>query len=168
MGALSTITRLLRGGGTVDAPPAVAPGQGGILAPTPRAAYMRDGRGTTFARWSPAMRSAQDEVAVSWDHATARTFDLAHNSGWIAGMIDQATANTVGLGLRLRAMPENDLIGMSEDDAQAWVSDRSAAAKSGKIASGTSLASSVATCPVLSKTRIISGASCRAGPLQPD
>lgn len=35
-------------------------------------------------------------------------------------MIDQATANTVGLGLRLRATPENDLFGMDEAAAQKW------------------------------------------------
>ncbi len=88
--------------------------------PAPSARYMQDGRGTIFSRWTPGLRSAQDDVANSWERATARTVDLAHNSGWISGMIDQATANTVGLGLRLRAMPENDLIGMSEEYAQDW------------------------------------------------
>lgn len=90
------------------------------LAPQPRAAYMRDGRGTVFARWTPSLRSARDDVSVAWDAATARTIDLAQNTGWIAGMIDQAAANTVGTGLRLRAQPENDLFGMSEADAQKW------------------------------------------------
>lgn len=99
--------------------PAVAR-TGGVMAPKPRSAYMRDGRGTIFSRWLPGLRSAQDDVAMSWEQATARTIDLAHNNGWIAGMIDQATANTVGLGLRLRAMPENDLFGMDEDAAQEW------------------------------------------------
>jgi lambda family phage portal protein len=116
MGALSTVRRFLGVGGDVIPP---SPG-GGIAAPSPRAAYMRDGRGTVFSRWLPGLRTAQDDVSVAWHHATARTLDLAHNSGWIAGMIDQATANTVGLGLRLRAMPENDLVGMSEEQAQEW------------------------------------------------
>ena len=35
-------------------------------------------------------------------------------------MIDQSVANTVGTGLRLKAMPENSLFGMSNADAQAW------------------------------------------------
>lgn len=117
MGALTTVRRIL-GIGDAAAPP--PPGGGGIQSPAPRSAYMRDGRGTTFSRWLPGLRTAQDDVSVAWHHATARTIDLAHNSGWIAGMIDQATANTVGLGLRLRAMPENDLIGMTEEEAQDW------------------------------------------------
>jgi len=118
MNALTKVSRFLGMKGPSAPLPAV--GGGGVMAPKPRSAYMQDGRGTVFSRWIPSLRTAQDDVAVSWHHATARTVDLAHNSGWIAGMIDQATANTVGLGLRLRAMPENDLIGMSEEDAQEW------------------------------------------------
>jgi lambda family phage portal protein len=120
MSALATIKRFLGGAASAGVPAPTGTGSGGIVAPVPRAGYMRDGRGTVFARWTPSLRSAQDEVAIAWDRATARTLDLAHNSGWIAGMIDQATANTVGLGLRLRSMPENDLIGMSEAQAQDW------------------------------------------------
>lgn len=59
-------------------------------------------------------------MANAWDAATARTVELAQNSGWISGMLDQAAANTVGLGLRLRATPENDLFGMDEAVAQKW------------------------------------------------
>jgi capsid protein len=38
----------------------------------------------------------------------------------MAGAIDQAVANTVGTGLRLKAMPENDLFGMSNAEAESW------------------------------------------------
>ena len=88
--------------------------------PAPRAGYMRDGRGMVFSRWLPALRSSRDDVAVAWEAAAARTVELWQNSGWITGMIDQATANTVGAGLRLRSMPENELFGMDEKAAQAW------------------------------------------------
>ncbi|MCR6673240.1 MAG: phage portal protein [Devosia ginsengisoli] len=81
---------------------------------------MRDGRGVTFGGWRPSLRTAQDDVAAAFEAATARTIDLSQNNGWVSGMIEQAAANTVGLGLRLRAQPENDLIGMSEADAQVW------------------------------------------------
>ncbi len=91
-----------------------------IVQPGVRAGYMRDGRGTVFSRWLPALRSSRDDVSVAWEAAAARTVELWQNSGWISGMIDQATANTVGGGLRLRAMPENDLFGMDEKAAQAW------------------------------------------------
>lgn len=86
----------------------------------PRAGYMRDGRGTVFSRWLPALRSSRDDVAAAWTAAAARTVELWQNNGWISGMVDQATANTVGGGLRLRAMPENDLFGMDERAAQKW------------------------------------------------
>jgi len=88
--------------------------------PSPRAGYMRDGRGTVFSQWLPALRSSRDDVTSAWQLAAARTTELWQNSGWISGMIDQATANTVGGGLRLRSMPENDLFAMDEAAAQKW------------------------------------------------
>jgi lambda family phage portal protein len=89
--------------------------------PAFQAAYLSGGRDISLLTgWRPSLRSAQTDVAVAWDAATARSIDIAQNTGWVSCMIDQAVANTVGLGLRLRAMPENDLIGMSEDDAQTW------------------------------------------------
>src|SRR5690606_29695289 len=88
--------------------------------PMPRAGYMRDGRSMVFSNWRMALRSSRDDVAAAWEAAAARTVDLWQNNGWISGMIDQATANTVGVGLRLRSMPENELFGMDEKAAQAW------------------------------------------------
>lgn len=88
--------------------------------PTPRSGFMRDGRGTVFSQWLPALRSSRDDVAAAWQQAAARTVELWQNSGWISGMIDQSTANTVGGGLRLRCMPENELFGMDEKAAQRW------------------------------------------------
>lgn len=123
MGALtrtmSAIGSAIRLGG---ASPAVQPAAPVNLPnrPSPRAGYMRDGRGTTFMNWLPGLRSSRDDVSAAWQMAAARTVDLWQNSGWISGMIDQATANTVGGGLRLRAMPENELFGMDETAAQAW------------------------------------------------
>ena len=113
MGVLARIGSAV---GIGPAPVTVTPS--GPLAP--RAGYMRDGRGTVFSRWLPALRSSRDDVAVAWTAAAARTVEMWQNNGWISGMIDQATANTVGGGLRLRAMPENDLFGMDEKAAQDW------------------------------------------------
>jgi len=88
--------------------------------PAIRADYMRGNRGVVFGGWRPALRDASDDVGASWDLAAARTIDLIQNSGWIAGALDQAVANTVGTGLRLKAMPENDVFGMSNDEAERW------------------------------------------------
>jgi lambda family phage portal protein len=91
------------------------------LAPSKMGAeYMRGGRGIVFSNWNPSLRSAQDEVTSSWDKASARTIDTIHNSGWIAGAIDQAVANTVGVGLRLKAAPESEAFGMDEKSAREW------------------------------------------------
>jgi hypothetical protein len=70
--------------------------------------------------FSVRVLEAADDVGASWDLAAARTIDLIQNSGWMAGALDQAVANSVGTGLRLKAMPENDLFGMSNAEAESW------------------------------------------------
>ena len=91
-----------------------------VMPPDIRADFMRGNRGVVFGGWRPALREAADDVGASWDLAAARTIDLIQNSGWMAGALDQAVANTVGNGLRLKAMPENELFGMSNDQAEEW------------------------------------------------
>lgn len=88
--------------------------------PSPSARYMRGGRGVTFAGWRPALREAQDDIGEAWDDAAARVADVLHNNGWLAGAVDQCVANTVGTGLRLKPIPENDVFGMGPADAAAW------------------------------------------------
>lgn len=82
--------------------------------------YMRGGRTVLMKGWQPALRETNDDIGAAWDKAAARTLDLIHNSGFIAGAIDQAVANTVGTGLRLKAMPENETFGMSNVEAKEW------------------------------------------------
>ena len=93
---------------------------GGHLAPRPTGKYMRGGRGVTFSSWRPALREAQDDIADAWDDAAARVADVIHNSGWLAGAVDQCVANTVGTGLRLKALPENETFGMTSTEAAEW------------------------------------------------
>lgn len=84
------------------------------------AAYMRGEMSSFFAGWAPQMRDAKIDVAEGWARATARTVDLLQNSGWIAGLVDQATANTIGQGLRLNAVPDFGSLGWTEKDASEW------------------------------------------------
>jgi lambda family phage portal protein len=84
---------------------------------------MRGGRHITFAGWRPPLREPQVDIREAWDTAAARVIDAVHNSGWLSGAIDQAIANTVGTGLRLKISPENSLFGMSPADARAWGRD---------------------------------------------
>lgn len=111
MGIMSKVRGLL--GGPVGA---------GVSAPArgPRADYMRGGRGVTFSNWRPPLRDAQEQIGEAWEDAVARATDAVQNSGWLAGAIDQAVANTVGTGLRLKVQPENSLFGMSKNDERQW------------------------------------------------
>ena len=99
-----------------------APGDAPALGaqPRPRGSFMRGGRSVTFGNWKPAMREAQDDISDAWDMAAARMTDAIQNSGWLSGGIEQAVSDTVGTGLRLKAMPENTTFGMSEADARDW------------------------------------------------
>ena len=99
-------------------PPALMP----TAAPLPRPSgkYMRGGRGVTFAGWKPALREAQDDIGEAWDDAAARVKHLLHNSGWLAGAMEQCVANTVGTGLQLKALPENETFGMTPAEASDW------------------------------------------------
>lgn len=112
MSLISTLRGLLPGGGG-----------GNVARPRPAAKYMRGGRGITFSGWRPVLRDAQDDIGEAWDDASARVTDLIHNSGWLAGAVDQAVANTVGTGLRLKALPENESFGMTAAEASLWSRD---------------------------------------------
>lgn len=88
---------------------------------TPGAAFMRGGLGNAFfASWRPALRDPRDEVRASYVNAAARTIDAVHNSGWLAGVVDQFVAEAVGQGLRLKPMPDYEAIGWDRAAAQAW------------------------------------------------
>lgn len=86
----------------------------------PASYFMRGGKAPLFQQWRPALRDMQDAISESWDAAAARALESIANSGFISGAIDQAVATDIGLGLRLKAQPENDLFGASDADARAW------------------------------------------------
>lgn len=89
----------------------------------PRSEYMRGNRGPTFAAWRPAYREAHHDVLVAWHDAAARATDVIQNSGWIAGAIDQAVADTVGTGLTLNAQPDPQALGMDVQAAKDWAGE---------------------------------------------
>lgn len=98
---------------------AIRPG-GEVSRPRPSGKFMRGGRGVTFSGWRPPLRETQDDLSEAWDDAAARVTDVIQNSGWLSGAVDQAVANTVGQGLRLKALPEGETFGMSPDEASIW------------------------------------------------
>jgi len=95
----------------------------GIGRSTPKSAYMRGGASPFFWNWAPALRDPRTEVSSSWQKAAARAVDSLHNSGWLAGGVEQAVASTVGTGLRLNAMPDAAILGWTADEAANWARD---------------------------------------------
>ena len=111
-----TVPRIRQGGGTpagsVDRPRARASGWW--------PGYMRGEASSVFRGWHPMPRDPADEVRAAWVRAAGRAIDVIHNSGWISGAIDQAVANTVGIGLRPRLTVDADALGWTEDEATDW------------------------------------------------
>jgi lambda family phage portal protein len=81
---------------------------------------MRGGQSPFFFNWNPALRDQRDEVRVSYVEAAARAIDAMHNSGWIAGAVDQSISSTIGTGLRLAARPDREALGWTADQADKW------------------------------------------------
>ena len=99
------------------------PSRPGVSLPArgkPNAAYMRGETGPTFGGWRPALRESRDDVRAAWQMAASRTTEMIHNSGFIAGIVDQSTANTVGAGLRLNLKPNTDALGWTKGEGAAW------------------------------------------------
>lgn len=91
--------------------------------PNMRAKYFNapgSGGGSALFAWRPALRDARDDVSVAYIDAAARAIDTLHNSGWIAGAVDQAVASTVGVALRLSARPDRAALGWSDKTAEDW------------------------------------------------
>lgn len=87
---------------------------------TPTASWMRDSSAGFLSSWRPSLRDAQDDVRSSWGLAAARAIDGMQNSGWLAGAVQQASADTIGAGLRLNAQPDVASLDWDEDFAHDW------------------------------------------------
>lgn len=99
-------------------------GLGSLIAPPKVGAeFMKGGKPKVFQAWHPQNRETRDDVRLSWDKAQARANDLIQNTAWIAGAVAQATANTVGCGLRLVPKPDHEALGMTKEGAKLWALD---------------------------------------------
>ena len=93
--------------------------------PQHSAQYFRSpgsGGGAALFAWRPALRDAREDVASAYIEAAARAIDALHNSGWIAGAVEQAVASTIGTGLRLSPRPDRIALGWDEKQAEEWTS----------------------------------------------
>jgi lambda family phage portal protein len=100
----------------------VPAGRSVMSSPTlrPRASYMRGNQSPFFFNWNAALREERDDVRVAYADAAARTIDAMHNSGWIAGAVDQSVATTIGVGLRLASRPDRVALGWGPEKADEW------------------------------------------------
>ena len=95
-------------------------GQAQTGRPTARSGYMTGGPNSFFWSWRPALRDSRDEVRTAWVPAASRAIDAIHNSGWLAGAVDQVVASTVGPGLRLNARPDVTALGWTPEEGSKW------------------------------------------------
>ncbi|MDC7784777.1 phage portal protein [Rhodoplanes sp. TEM] len=86
----------------------------------PSAAFMRSDHSPFFFSWRPALRDERDDVLAGYVMAAARVIDTMHNSGWIAGAVEQAVSSTLGTGLRLTAKPDVVDLGWTQDMSNEW------------------------------------------------
>ena len=90
---------------------------------TPSAQYFRRGAAQFLAAWRPALRDARDDVQASYVAAAGRTVDALHNNGFLAGAVDAAVAVTVGVALRLSAVPDRTVLGWDDETAERWIDE---------------------------------------------
>lgn len=86
----------------------------------PQAQYLRQDPAGILSVPRPALREVNDDVKSAYTRAASYAVDAIHNSGWIAGGIEQAITDTNGTGLALSAKPDAQALGWSEDFAVDW------------------------------------------------
>ena len=82
--------------------------------------FMRGEASPVFSSWAPPMRDPAEDVRAAYSRAAGRATNLIQNSGWLTGAIEQATADVVGGGLRLRLLPDAKALGWTEEFATDW------------------------------------------------
>lgn len=95
----------------------------GVGRSAPSAGYLRQPAGTRDALIigpNPPLRDAGDDVQKSWVAAASRAIDSIHNSGWIAGLVEQQIALMIGDGLRLNYVPDMARFGWDDVQTLAW------------------------------------------------
>ena len=88
--------------------------------PRTRSAFLRALQSPLLFAWNPALREPNDEYRAAWSDVTARTVDALHNSGWLAGGVEQATAMMVGPMMALNSRPDPAVFGDDEVAAAKW------------------------------------------------
>lgn len=110
---MNALTRWLRG----RAEPAGVPSQ---RAPTVSARYLRDTRTGLLGTKRAITRDAKIDVYESAMRAAALATDFIHNSGWLAGAVNQVLADTIGVELKLNCRAQLQGLGYSQEEEDRW------------------------------------------------
>lgn len=74
----------------------------------------------------PLLREPADVVGGSWEKQAARVIHGYQHSGFIRGVVDVSTAQTVGVGLRMSARPDWATLGWTKKQAARFAREREA------------------------------------------
>ncbi len=80
--------------------------------------YLRGDPSGTLAKRSVSIRAGSEDVRAAAARASALATDFMHNSGWIAGAIDQVITDTIGNGLTYNYKPDLSKLGYDEKEAK--------------------------------------------------
>lgn len=85
-----------------------------------RAQYLRDNSSGILTMRRAVTRDGAVSVRESAERASALAWDFIHNSGWIAGAVDQIITDTIGDELKLSARPKLAKLGWTPAEITAW------------------------------------------------
>ena len=85
-----------------------------------RAQYLRDNSSGILTMRRAVTRDGAVSVRESAERASALAWDFIHNSGWIAGAVDQIITDTIGDELKLSARPLLARLGWTPAEITAW------------------------------------------------
>lgn len=85
-----------------------------------KAQYLRDNSTGILTMRRAVTRDGADSVRVAAERASALAWDFIHNSGWIAGAVDQIITDTIGDELKLSARPLLAKLGWTQAEITEW------------------------------------------------
>jgi len=71
--------------------------------------------------WNPGVGDANADISPDLEDLRAYSRDLARTSALAGGAISTVVNHVVGTGLSLQPEPDHEFLGISEDEARAWV-----------------------------------------------
>jgi lambda family phage portal protein len=81
--------------------------------------------GASFSRpglagWSPRASDAESDINCDLPTLRARSRDLGRNAPIAGGAINTMVTNVIGTGLTLQPQPDREVLGLSDEAAEAW------------------------------------------------